>query len=229
MVRFIQTVVRVRGERKVVWLVTSLLDDKLYPAKEIVELYGRRWRIETLIREVKINFSADVLRSKTPEGVRKEITARLVAINVVRTIMLEAAKDYGVDPVRISFSHAVRAIISFAPALASEPLWKLLEIYKAMLTQIASHLVPERPGRNEPRIVTRGRKHYPDRTHNLDSIEIGGIEIVVDLMKFPKPGPIDQAAWIWVSLSSNREKTFDFASPCFCPSVRNIFQEGFFI
>ena len=161
MVRFIQTVVRVRGKRKVVWLVTSLLDAKLYPAKEIAELYGRRWRIETLFREVKINLSADVLRSKTPEGIRKEITARLVAINVVRTIMLEAAIENGVDPIRISFAHAVRAIISFAPALASEPLWKLLEIYGAMLTEIASHLVPKRPGRNEPRMVTRERKHYP--------------------------------------------------------------------
>ncbi len=161
MVRFIRTVVRVRGERKAVWLVSSLLDDKLYPAKEIAELYSKRWRIETLFREVKINFSADVLRSKTPEGIRKEITARLVAINVVRTIMLEAAIENGVDPIRISFAHAVRAIISFAPALASEPLWKLLEIYEAMLTEIASHLVPERPGRNEPRMLTRERKHYP--------------------------------------------------------------------
>jgi hypothetical protein len=161
MVRFMRIVVRERGERKVVWLVSSLLDDKLYPATEIVELYGKRWRIETLFREVKVNFSADVLRSKTPEGIRKEITARLVAINVVRTIMLEAAIEKGIDPIGISFAHAVRAIISFAPALASEPLWKVLEIYEAMLTEIASHLVPERPGRNEPRAITREPKHYP--------------------------------------------------------------------
>jgi hypothetical protein len=161
MVRFIRTVVRVRGKRKVVWLVTSLLDAKLYPAKEIVELYGRRWRTETLFREVKINLSADILRSKTPEGIRKEITARLVAIDIVRTIMLEAAIENGVEPTRISFTHAVRAIVSFAPALASEPLWKLMKIYEAMLTEIASHIVPVRPGRNEPRMVTRERKHYP--------------------------------------------------------------------
>jgi len=75
--------------------------------------------------------------------------------------MLEAAIESGVDPIRISFAHAVRTIISFAPALSSEPLWKLLEIYEAMLKEIASQLVPERPGRNEPRMVTRERKHYP--------------------------------------------------------------------
>ena len=161
MVRFIRTMVRVRGERKVVWLVSSLLDDKLYPAGEIVELYGKRWRIETLFREVKINLSADVLRSQTTEGVRKEVAARLVAINVVRTIMLEAAIENGVDPIRISFVHTVRAIVMFAPALASEPIWKLPEIYKAMLAEIAAHLVPERLGRNEPRAVRRQRQHYP--------------------------------------------------------------------
>lgn len=161
MVRFIKASVRSRGERKAVWLVTSLLDNKLYPACEIVHLYGKRWRIETLFREVKINFSADVLRSKTAQGVRKEITSRLIAINLVRTIMLEAAIANGVEPIRISFIHAVRAIISFSPALASEPLWKLLPIYQAMLSEIASHVVPERLGRNEPRMVTRERKHYP--------------------------------------------------------------------
>lgn len=161
MVRFIRTVVRVRGERKVVWLVSSLLDDKLYPAGEIVELYGRRWRIETLFREVKINLSADVLRSRITEGVRKEVAARLVAINVVRTIMLEAAIENGVDPIRISFVHTVRAIVMFAPALAAEPIWKLPEIYKAMLAEIATHLVLKRPGRNEPRAVRRQCQHYP--------------------------------------------------------------------
>lgn len=161
LVRFIKAVMRVRGQRKTVWFVTSLLDDREYPADEIVELYAKRWRIETLFRQVKVNFSADVLRSQTPAGIRKEIAARLVAINIVRTIMLEAAIERNVDPMRLSFVYAVRAVISFSPAFASESVWKLLPIYKAMLSEIASQLVPERPGRNEPRMITRERKRYP--------------------------------------------------------------------
>jgi len=161
MVRFIKAVIRIRGERKVVWLVSSLLDNELYPASEIVQLYARRWRIEILFKAVKINLSADVLRSLSPDGIRKEVAARLIAVNIVRMIMLEAAIENGVDPIRISFVYAVRAIIMFAPALATEPIWKLPQIYKAMLAEIAAHLVPERPGRNEPRMVTRERKHYP--------------------------------------------------------------------
>ncbi|MFQ6036905.1 MAG: IS4 family transposase [Sedimentisphaerales bacterium] len=161
MVRSIKATVRTRGKYKVVWLVTSLLDNKLYPASEIVQLYGKRWTIETLFKAVKINLSADVLRSLTPDGIRKEVAARLIAVNIVRMIMLEAAMEHRVDPMRISFVHAVRAILMFAPALATEPIWNLPEIYKAMLREIASHLVPERPGRNEPRAVRRERQHYP--------------------------------------------------------------------
>ena len=161
MVRLIPVAIRSRGKRETTWLVTSLLDANRYPAREIVALYARRWRIETLFREVKIDLSADVLRSKTAEGVRKEMIARLIAVNVVRMIILEAAIRHGVDPLRISFAHAIRAILVFAPALAVEPIWKLPAIYEAMLQEIASHSVPERPGRIEPRAVRRDPKRYP--------------------------------------------------------------------
>jgi len=160
-VRLIRIVVKSRGKREETWLVTSLLDADAYPAEEIVALYARRWRIETLFREVKITLSADVLRSKTVDGVRKEIIARLMALNIVRMTILEAAIEHECDPLRISFTHAVRAILAFAPALASEPIWKLPLIYRAMLAEIASHVVPERPGRNEPRAVRRDPKRYP--------------------------------------------------------------------
>ena len=161
-VRFIKARLRIRGRLTVVWFATSLLDVKRYPAQQIVALYARRWRIETLFRELKIILSADVLRSQSPEGVRKEIIARLVALNIVRSIMLEAAATSKMDdPLRISLAHAVRAIISFSAALSRVPLALVWEIYEAMLVEIASHVNPERTGRLEPRAVRRERTHYP--------------------------------------------------------------------
>lgn len=161
-VRFICTKLLVRGRVQTVWLATSLLDAERYPADQIVKLYARRWRIETLFRELKINLSADVLRSMSPDGIRKEIAARLTAVNVVRSIMLEAAAQNGIEnPLRISFVFALRAIINFAPAMAIEPFWKLYLIYQAMLKEIATHQVDWRPGRNEPRAIRRDPKHYP--------------------------------------------------------------------
>jgi len=164
-VRFIRARWVTRGHVQTEWLVTSLLDAERYPAAEIVALHARRWRIETLFGQLKIGLSADVLRSQTPEGIYKEIAARMTALNVVRSVMLQAAAEHGVeDPLRLSFVFALRAILSFSPTLGSEPFWKLRSIYQAMLEEIAAHSVPLRPGRNEPRMIRRDRKHYPTLT-----------------------------------------------------------------
>ena len=158
--RFIQVETRVRGKYQRIWLVTSLLDDK-YPANEIAGLYRKRWSIETLFRQFKIDGGADILRSQSSTAVYKEIAARVCAINIVRTIMLDAATAANVDVSRISFIHTVRAIIAFAPALALQPAEQLLATYRAMLREIASNLVPYRPGRLEPRKLAHDPRHYP--------------------------------------------------------------------
>ena len=158
--RFIRVQAHSRGNQKPIWLVTSLLDAERYPADEIAQLYLKRWRIETLFGQFKVEGGADLLRSKSGDGVRKEVAARICAINIVRIIMLQAAEAGGVDVMRISFVGAVRAIIAFAPALALRPLWELPMIYEAMLMEIASHLVPERPGRLEPRNITHDKRKY---------------------------------------------------------------------
>ena len=159
--RFIRAQAYIRGKHKSIWLVTSLLDAVQYPADEIAGLYLKRWRIETLFGQLKVNCSVDILRSKTTEGVHKEVAAGICAINIVRIIILEAAAAGQVEAMRISFVGAVRAIIAFAPALALRPPWQLPMIYEAMLAEIASHLVPERPGRLEPRKVTHETRGYP--------------------------------------------------------------------
>lgn len=159
--RFIRTQAYIRGKHKSIWLVTSLLHAVRYPGEEIAELYLKRWRIETLFGQLKVNCGVDILRSKTADGVRKEVAAGVCAINIVRTIMFQAAAAGRVDVMRLSFVGTVRAIIAFAPAIALRPVWQLPVIYEAMLAEIASHLVPERPGRLEPRKVTHDPRGYP--------------------------------------------------------------------
>lgn len=161
LVRLIRIQVGMRGHRKPIWLVTSLLDGKRYPADEIARLYLKRWRIETLFGQLKIEGGADLLRSKSVKGIHKEVAARICALNIIRIIMLQAAATGGVDVMRISFTGTVRAIIGFAPALALQPIWLLPVIYEAMLKEIASHRVPDRPGRLEPRKVTHDKRAYP--------------------------------------------------------------------
>ena len=160
-VRFIQIETRIRGKHQRIWLATSLLDADKYPASEIAGLYLKRWRIETLFRRIKIDIGADILRSQSSDAIYKEVASRICAINIVSTIMLDAAVANNVDVTRISFVDAVRAIIAFAPALAMQPPEQLPATYRAMLCEIAAHLAPLRPGRLEPRKLAHDPKHYP--------------------------------------------------------------------
>lgn len=160
-VRLIRVTIRGREGMETLWIATSLLDSKAYPAAEIAQLYAERWSVETLFREFKINLSADVLRSKTVDGIKKEVMARVVAMNVLRVLMLDAAIQEGVDPRRISFVETVRTVLSFAPAFAYHLPAALPRLYRCMLREIARALVPLRPNRLEPRAIRREMKHYP--------------------------------------------------------------------
>ena len=74
---------------------------------------------------------------------------------------LVLATTHGQDPMALSFAGALRAIVAFAPVLATAPAWKLPAIHDAMLREIAACRVRQRPDRQEPRAVRREWKHYP--------------------------------------------------------------------
>jgi hypothetical protein len=64
---------RVGEPGKIYRLVTTLLNPRVAPALSLINLYHERWEIELVIDEIKTHERAQrkVLRSKTPEGVRK--------------------------------------------------------------------------------------------------------------------------------------------------------------
>lgn len=138
-------------------VVTSLLDHELYSAKEIAQLYRRRWLAELDLRAIKSTLQLDVLRCKTPEMARKELRTGLLAYNLIRQKMLDAAKAVNCSPRELSFTAALQTI------LASWSVAVLCPESRAMLSQqclrqIASHRVGNRPNRIEPREVKRRPK-----------------------------------------------------------------------
>jgi hypothetical protein len=93
-------------------LVTTILDPKEAPARELAALYHERWEIETAFDELKTHLRGAqiVLRSKTPELVRQEFYGLLMAHFAIRGLMHEAALKAGEDPDRISFVHSTRVV-----------------------------------------------------------------------------------------------------------------------
>ena len=158
--RLVQVTARIRGQKKTFWLATSLLDPQTYPASEIRILYKKRWRVEELIRELKIWLSADVLRSKSVEQIRKEMSARIVALNLIHWLILEAAKEHHRDPKRLSPAAALRLTTVYSLKMSTSPPWRLVSLYTELLEKIAHSTVPYRPNRIEPRMIKRETKYY---------------------------------------------------------------------
>ncbi|SCC93911.1 transposase [Thiomonas sp. X19] len=104
-------------------LVTNLLDPQAAPALELAALDHERWEIEGVFDEFKTHLRghSTVLRSKTPELVQQELWGLLLAHFAVRQLMAQAAWPRGLDPDRLSFTHAVRVIKRKMPQAAAVP------------------------------------------------------------------------------------------------------------
>jgi hypothetical protein len=140
-------------------LVTTLTDPRnprKYPAQELAEVYRARWHAELDLRAIKGAMRMDVLRGKSPAMIRKEFWAHLLAYNLIRTVMAQAAARHDCTPRRISFTGACQTLAAFAflsPSRAGDP-----RVYAALLDAIATHRVGDRPNRIEPRAVKRRPK-----------------------------------------------------------------------
>lgn len=93
-------------------LITSLLDERTFPAEQLAATYYERWEIETALDEVKVHQWAHPrpLRSKHPREVVQEVYGLLLAHLAIRTVMYQAALRDGVDPDRLSFTGALRVL-----------------------------------------------------------------------------------------------------------------------
>ena len=104
-------------------LVTNILEVNAAPALELAALYHERWEIEGVFDEFKTHLRSNstVLRSKTPELVQQELWGLLLAHFAIRQLMTQAAWPRGLDPDRLSFTHAVRVIKRKMPQAAAVP------------------------------------------------------------------------------------------------------------
>src|SRR5205807_6041524 len=144
-------------------VITTILDESIGGGR-IGDLYERRWEGEVDIRSVKSVMKMDVLRCKSPEMVRKEIWAHLLAYNLLRTVMAVAASESDVEPRKISFKGAKQALTAFAPKLEAARPEQRASLVDAMLKAVGCHRVGDRPGRWEP----RARKRRPKPTKRLN-------------------------------------------------------------
>jgi hypothetical protein len=93
-------------------LITTILDHEAAPATELAALYNERWEIETALDELKTHQRgpAQVLRSRSPEGVEQEVWGHLLVHHAIRSLMHTAAQGIDTDPDRLSFTRSLRLV-----------------------------------------------------------------------------------------------------------------------
>ncbi len=143
-------------------VVTTLLDPEQATKEDLASLYRARWNAELDLRSIKAVMQMGELRGKAPEMVRKEVWAHVLAYNLIRTVMAQAAARHAVGPRSISFKGAMQTLDAFRPVLelrAAAGVAARLRLCHDLLDAIAAHQVGNRPDRYEPRLKKR-RKDY---------------------------------------------------------------------
>lgn len=138
-------------------LVTTLRDPRRISKHELDKLYARRWSVELDLRNIKITLGMQALNCRTPHMNEKQMWVYLLAHNLIRLLMAQAAQLTGVDPRQLSFKHTVQLwSVWRGPQLLYNPLTRA-----HLFRLIAQVRVANRPGRLEPRALKRRPKSYP--------------------------------------------------------------------
>lgn len=171
-VREIKVRVEQQGFRtKEIIIHTSFEDDIEYSKDDIGLLFRRRWQAELNLRSIKTVMQMEHLRCKRPHRVRNELRAHLLAYNLIRQTMVEAAIDSAIQPYQISFKATLNAMSESLPILIS--MKDIGELRRTLLACCQQHRVANRPDRYEPRVKKRRHKSYPWMTKPRNQYRLG--------------------------------------------------------
>ncbi len=143
-------------------LATTLMDTSAWTSAQIAALYLRRWQVELFFDDIKTTMGMDMLRTRSPHMVVRELLMHMIAYNVVRHLMAQAEPLRPLESVgALSFKGARDRFAQWQWTVWSAPNGReARERCAAMLQTIANDPVPQRPGRREPRCVKRRPKPY---------------------------------------------------------------------
>ena len=142
--------------------ITTLLDAHQFRKNALRRLYQQRWHIELDLRVIKRTMAMEPLRCKSPEMVRKEIAATLIAYNMVRMLMAQVAAAHGLWPRHISFKRTMKRLRLLVLAFLVISQTLLTVFVENLFKTMAQPLVGKRGGRQEPRALKKRKgNRYP--------------------------------------------------------------------
>jgi len=145
-------------------LVTSLLDPEMFPREDIIDLYHRRWHIETFFRELSEDVKFEHWHTRTLKGLYVELLFYMIYVTIVRAHMAQAAKAAGVLPGSLSFARGASTCIRAWCRIGKCPPAQHQGILDELIAYIGTFKIDVRPGRcfernkQKRRAVSREKK-----------------------------------------------------------------------
>lgn len=132
--------------------------------KELLALYGQRWKIETDLRTLKSALHLDQLTCSTPDMVAKEIDMGIAAYNLVRAVTCLASEQSGIPPRQYSFTRVRRIVETFTPLVvaATDP-QQAQRAFDQMMYYVQQAKLPKRERPSYPRKIWNRGERYPHR------------------------------------------------------------------
>lgn len=150
-------------------LMTTLLDEVLYPASELIPLYHERWEEELTFDEQKTHqdprraTKPAHLRSLTPSGVIQELYALSLAHFVIRSLMFEAGQSAALDVDRLSFTGCFQILKCRLPECITQTPQAFDDWYKSLLWEMQQELLEPRRNRINPRVIKQKIMKWPKK------------------------------------------------------------------
>jgi hypothetical protein len=141
--------------------VTTLLNAKQFHKQELANLYKERWKIELDFLAIKTHMGMEMLRCKTPEMVQKEIAVHLLAYNIIRGNLAQAAIMHNKIPRQLSFRSAVQLICQATKQMVVLTGKRLPHALLALFKAMASTSIGLQKRKNQPRAIKRRPKPFP--------------------------------------------------------------------
>jgi putative transposase len=135
------------------------------PVQEVVDLYGCRWRIETDLRSLKQTVRLQRISAKSADMMEKELLVAVMAYNLVRAIMFQAAQRARIDPRQLSFTYACNIVLDGYPkVLAARTAKQQQQELERIIDLVARCRLPKRVKRRSyPREVWGRGYRFPVR------------------------------------------------------------------
>lgn len=150
------------GEKAALVIVTDLLDAEKFEANELASLYARRWEIEVKLRDVKTTLGMDKFAVRTPDLAHKTLTMMIIAYNLMRITMQQAAQVDNRPIHHMSFKGTLDLLTSSHEsfqALATKSR-KRRNLHQSLIELCATRTLDIVPFRHEPRAKKRRPKNY---------------------------------------------------------------------